>query len=128
MLLRAARQAAHELVLHAVRVLELVDEHVLEALGELVRHGRVAHAQAQRVQQEAAEVGGVRRRHALLVERVGLGDDVVEVVARLVAGRHVPWFSRRSTAESTCRTGNIRSGTLRSVSTRAMRRFWSSVS
>ena len=31
----------------------------------------------------------------------------------------MPWFFARSMADSTCRTGNIRSGTLRSVSTRA---------
>jgi len=79
----APRQAAHQTILHAVGVLELVDQHVVEALGDLVRGRRVAQAQLQRRDQQAAEVGGVGGRQALLVQLVGARDHVFEVVAGL---------------------------------------------
>ena len=119
----AARQQAHQPVLHAVRVLELVDQHVVEALRDLLGRGRAACAQPQHRHQQAPEVGRVGRRQPLLVQAIGLADDVVEVVVGDEVAALIPWFLARSIADSTWRTGNIRSGTFRSASTRASSRF-----
>jgi hypothetical protein len=78
----APRQQADQPVLHAVGVLELVDEHVIEAIGDLLGGRGAARDEPQRRQQEPPEVGGVGGREPLLVEPVGLADDVVEVVVR----------------------------------------------
>ena len=87
---RAPRQQAHQPVLHAVGVLELVDQHVIEALRDLLGGRRPAGDELQHRQQQAAEVGRVRRRQPLLVQAVGLADDVVEVVVRHEVGPAQP--------------------------------------
>jgi hypothetical protein len=118
----APRQQAHQPVLDAVRVLELVDQHVVEALRDLLGGGRAAGGELQHRQQRPPKSGRVGRRQPLLVKAVRLAHDVVEVVV----GDEVGATSRVLGAidrVQTCRTGNIRSGTLRSISTRASSRF-----
>ena len=98
---RAPRQQAHQPVLHAVGVLEFVDQHVIEALRDLLGGRRPAGDELQHRQQQAAEVGRVRRRQPLLVQAVGLADDVVEVVVRHEVGpAHAlsSWRDRSRTA------------------------------
>jgi hypothetical protein len=79
---RALGEEAHQAVLHAVGVLELVDQHVVEAPRQLGRRRALAGAQAQGGEQETPEVGGVGGGEPPLVGGVGLGHHVVEVVAR----------------------------------------------
>ena len=78
----AAREETHQAVLHAVGVLELVDQNVIEPLGQRGSHRAVGAAQAQGPEQKAAEVHRVGRGQALLVAAVGLGDDLVERVPK----------------------------------------------
>ena len=55
-----ARELRHEAVLHAVRVLVLVDEHVLPALAVAGEHLGVRVEELGGEEQEVAEVEGVR--------------------------------------------------------------------
>ena len=59
----AARQVAQEQVLHAVRVLVLVDEQVLEALGPLVAHAGLALEDQDDLEQQVVEVERVGALH-----------------------------------------------------------------
>ncbi len=74
------REELHQPVLHAVGVLELVDQHVQEPVGQLGRLRALRGEQAQGLDQQAPEVDGVGRPQPLLVGHVGLAHHVVEVV------------------------------------------------
>jgi len=73
--------AVGNVILGVVGVLVLVDEYVLESLGErLADLGLVAHQQGE-PHQQVVEVQGVVGREDSLVDRVDLGDVLGEVVA-----------------------------------------------
>ena len=67
----------HELPLRGVRVLELVDEDVSEALPPLLEHVGMLPEQAHRQQQQVVEVGGRPFEQPPLVLAVDLGDTPV---------------------------------------------------
>ena len=74
----AAREETHQAVLHAVGVLEFVDQNVIEPLGQRGRHRAVGAAQTQGPEQETTEVHCIGGGQALLVGAVGISDDLVE--------------------------------------------------
>ncbi len=102
----AAGQQPRELVLRHVGVLELVDQHVEEALLVLLAGCLVLAQQLHRAQDHVVEVEGVVRLQRGLVAVVRARDDLAEVVAhaggvgagrRQLAlgagdgGQHGPW-------------------------------------
>ena len=72
---RPLRKEADQFVLHVVRVLEFVHEHMVEQHGEFRRGGTVGLAKRKRVHEQPAEIHGVRGLQAFLVLAVGPGDD-----------------------------------------------------
>ena len=66
----ALRDQAQPEVLDGVGVLVLVDENVLEPFLPVAEHIRIFAEQAQRLEQQVAEIGRVQRLQPVLIERV----------------------------------------------------------
>ena len=80
-------ELAHQLVLHAVRVLVLVDEHVLEAAaGSGAAPPESRANRSQRAQQQVAEVERVRVREQALVGGVDVGGAPLLEIERGLGG------------------------------------------
>ena len=75
------RKLAQQVVLHAVGVLELVDEDPREAFAILLGDGRVLLQQLQEVEQQVVEVHRAELLHALVVWPPHLLDDARGIVA-----------------------------------------------
>ncbi len=67
---RAARQQLHPGVLDGIRVLELIDQHVPEAMAIVIQQRRLVAPQFERPQQQLREVDHAGARAGLLVVRV----------------------------------------------------------
>jgi nitrogen regulatory protein PII len=79
---RAPRQVVDQIVLDAVGVLELVDEHVIELVGQLRPDDGIA-AQLERLEQQIAEVDAVGLLEPLLIDGIDARHQIAEVVVAL---------------------------------------------
>ena len=77
----AVHKQAHQLVLHPVRVLILVDEDVAEFALVVRSYIRLVLQQAHRVENEVVEVQRVRLAEDAVVARVNFGDALALPVA-----------------------------------------------
>ena len=84
------REQAQPEILRDVRVLILVDQHVAEALLIFFEHVLVLLEQAQILQQQIAEIGGVQLLQPLLIERIELARPAIGEGEALALG-HALW-------------------------------------